>query len=345
MKKLMTICMSFVLLLSCSCSKQETVPENAQMMIGENPVTFTEVEYFSTALRGQIINTIQGEYKTQFDQDFWSTEIDGVTHEERFSNLLIEELKVMKATEELLRSEDLLIFDDFDHFLEILESENVRREQAVENGEVIYGPVEYSARDFYDYVIANTAIEYKSKVIENGSVIVTDEMLSDFQKLDGNENIVHQDEDTVFIDVYYRPYVIDYVLSDEELVNGKEILDKVSSQLKEGKTKQEILAENDVEFKTLEFTAENKSVDIQLYTAMYYGAYGLANIGDVSENIVAAGCNNVVVLTDRQSREEREFSEYREFLLSRYMDMYFDDLVAQMASDYQTIIIEDIIIE
>lgn len=89
----------------------------------------------------QTVQHFQTVYGAQYMENFWETEYQKESPAEYLSQVTIQALTQYVVQENLLAEYDLLPFHTYDDFLKQWKLENARREEAVQAGKVIYGPV------------------------------------------------------------------------------------------------------------------------------------------------------------------------------------------------------------
>lgn len=118
--------------------------------------------------------------KSKFS-DLWETPVNGISPSQNLKDTVLYALKRLKAQENLLNKYGLWNYTDYEQFLQDMQRTNQNRKTAVVEGKVIYGPVEYSERAFYDYKFSNALIKLK-KMIDGKEIVYSDADLSNYFK-------------------------------------------------------------------------------------------------------------------------------------------------------------------
>lgn len=113
--------------------------------------------------------------------EFWETAVQGTSPAQNLKDTVLYALKRLKVQEKLLNKYGLWSYSDYGQFLRDMELTNESRKKAVAEGKVIYGPIVYSERAFYDYKFSNAVIHLK-RVIDGKEIICSEKDLSDYFK-------------------------------------------------------------------------------------------------------------------------------------------------------------------
>lgn len=118
--------------------------------------------------------------KSKFLQS-WQTPINGISPSQNLEDTVLYTLKRLKIQEKLLNKYGLWHYTNYEQLLKDMHQTNQNRKIAVAEGKVIYGPVEYSERTFYDYKFSNAIIQLK-KIIDGKEIIYADADLYNYFK-------------------------------------------------------------------------------------------------------------------------------------------------------------------
>nr|WP_285891165.1 peptidylprolyl isomerase [Paenibacillus pasadenensis] len=125
-----------------------------------------EFELYTQKLRSGVIQHYTEQYGASFGKNYW-TEKHGAPEspleyiKKEALKQLVEAKLIQKQAQELKLEESF----DYASFPEKLESENERRQKALENNQPVYGPTQYSEADYYDYLTANLKLGLVRKLL------------------------------------------------------------------------------------------------------------------------------------------------------------------------------------
>lgn len=109
-------------------------------------------------------NYFSNNYGVKNYKDFWTTVYGNEKPIDYAKNLALKELIRIKSEQILMKEYGVANDISYGSFLNELEQENKRRKIAVDNNQVIYGPIEYSEYQYFSHVFANHVVELKKKL-------------------------------------------------------------------------------------------------------------------------------------------------------------------------------------
>ncbi len=171
----LVVAVGAVLLLSpekgSGISDTETV-----VYVNGSPIVFAELKIVSEGFQSEVVTYFYNTYGVEQSESFWNDEHGGETPNERFFKLVLDEAVRLK-TEQLIMV-DYGVTDDisYETYYNSFVTENKRRLKALENNEIIYGPKQYSLKNYFDYVHNNRLIELKALINKE----VTGEDITDY---------------------------------------------------------------------------------------------------------------------------------------------------------------------
>lgn len=168
-----------------------------------NTVSIGEEEFrlFQTQNRAAVIGMLQRDYGVEYGAGYWKKEVNGKTTAAYLQDAVQKELMQVSVTEELLREENLLPYDDFKELKQLWEQTNAARKKAVEAHQVIYGPIEYELEEFREYILANALIAWENQLLQTDGASVAMEDLALFRQM--HPEIMPQQTPNVTIAVWW----------------------------------------------------------------------------------------------------------------------------------------------
>lgn len=97
--------------------------------------------------------------------------------EEKLRDTVLFVLKKLKLQEQLLSRKSLWPYSRYRDFLADLNATNQKRRASQKKGEVLFGPIEFTERSFYDYQFSN-AVNSLKKMMEGNEIPVNDVLLN-----------------------------------------------------------------------------------------------------------------------------------------------------------------------
>ena len=164
---------ALVLVPGCGKDQQnvsETVGESgktvgdAVLYLDGSPVSAEEYEMLAKENSSQISMQYTTDQVNQ--EDFWETEIDGVTPYSRLAELVEDQLKENYAVRDLAVEMDLTEDYTFSDLLDTMEQENEDRADT-SSSEISYGLSSYDASSYYGYWYSNLETQVVNKLIQS----------------------------------------------------------------------------------------------------------------------------------------------------------------------------------
>lgn len=146
-------------LLTCSERKSNRInPEATVLRINGNNVQLAEFILVANQKKSDVLNLFRNKinsYPAIDEAKFWYNTFDDIKPVEKLMEETAKQLIRIKVEQEL--AEQLRINNKFNYsdFKQKLREENHRLEKAMENKQVIYGPVHYSEAFYYGYLHQN----------------------------------------------------------------------------------------------------------------------------------------------------------------------------------------------
>lgn len=226
----LTLLLFFGLLSACTFNK----PDNMQKEIeGHNRVivvTRDELNREMERCRATVINRIVTEHGITDMSGFWEKSFNGHLPQKIIQQQALDTLVVFKVQELLLQERGLWPYANYPELLSDLKVTNENRTRMASEGDVIYGPVNYTELIFFDYLFSNAIIQLKKRLIKEGELIAEEKELWNHFKLLQNsiykngelyEDYTRQVYDD-YVEKIYAEYItgfltgIEVVLDDEK---------------------------------------------------------------------------------------------------------------------------------
>lgn len=153
--------------------------EPVLVYVNESQIDREEFLYFAGKIKMEVRDHLLGKSQKEADKFQWSQQIDGKTGYEWLVERTIEAavpIKIMQAEAKRL---GLTEQDSYDAIMKKREEENKERRKKKEKGGVLYGVVEYSKSEYYDYFNSNLEIKYQEKLISDGVLKASEEEMKE----------------------------------------------------------------------------------------------------------------------------------------------------------------------
>ncbi|WNR43850.1 hypothetical protein [Paenibacillus roseipurpureus] len=151
------------------CSKWQNdvsaSPEYATVAyINDSAIDEREFQLFLHDVKAQTAGYFKKTYHVDDSPSFWTTSFQGEVPIEKAKKLALDRLKEIKVQQLLAQQYGLIDVDDLSYstFLVNWSKENQRREKAIKNNQVIYGPKQYDEHGYYTYQFSNLVLKVKA---------------------------------------------------------------------------------------------------------------------------------------------------------------------------------------
>lgn len=328
--KIIIGCLVLILILSTMVFGEDN--EKVIAYINEEPICLDEFMFYFDNNKVKIYNEINSNGEYDDVEDFWSEKIDGQTALEKAKQLTLDEVSKIKLIQILAKENNLIDEIDYKSFEKALKDENKRRKKAKENNEVIYGPIEYTEKQYYQYLIENLIIGLKRK-IELKEVDLSDGNVNNYY----NENLDdYKLDDKVLVDVISINFLNDdEKVLDENKEQAYNNLEKIRERLllNEDIDKLEFEA-NKINIYELSFDYENKRLNDK-YNAEFIEEIKEMKVGDISKIIEQNGSYNLLICKERAKEENINMEEVKEEIRAKLVDDYYNLMIdeAMKSSD------------
>lgn len=172
-KYMLTIIIGFVSLCFAAGSywimKGDLDAEQYVLKVNGAGVSIQEFEAAMSLERVGVIHEFQTKYEVEYDQEFWDKSFDGATPMEVLRERALERCISIKLQQVAAVETGVIAESDisYEGFLQLLKKENERRKQAVDHGEVIYGPQSYGEEEYFQYSFNNMIIRLKENLAKS----------------------------------------------------------------------------------------------------------------------------------------------------------------------------------
>lgn len=157
MKKISIFIVFIVFCFMTSCSSEKN--SEYVLKIDGYEIGQEQFDFYIAENRSSIINEYQNEQET-IDENFWEKEVsEGCTVLDKLKEAAQEQCIYEHIVLLTAKEKGLITSVSFEEIERELESENKRRDAAIQNGEVIYGNKNYNMSIYMDYYLSNLTRE------------------------------------------------------------------------------------------------------------------------------------------------------------------------------------------
>lgn len=149
---------------------------HAPVTVLGHPIVQEELDLVMSQNRSLIANAFPLAEGMSYDEAFWSTPVNGVTPSQKLYETALASCTRTKLQQILALDWGLETAISYEAFVQAFEAENAKREKMLANGEVIYGPKQYTLEQYYAYVNKNRELALRDTILQKG--LITDEAVA-----------------------------------------------------------------------------------------------------------------------------------------------------------------------
>lgn len=152
------------------------------MTIDGEKISQEELNFYINRNKALVADYFHKNYDAQVDQGFWERDFSGEQPKDKLLKDATASLRYYKAILSDCKEKKLIDDISFSYFQKSLKVENERRNNAINNGKVIYGNSQYTENNYFDYVVSNLQIKQKELMVEQGLLNPDDTDLIQFYR-------------------------------------------------------------------------------------------------------------------------------------------------------------------
>lgn len=201
---------------SCYEKKPEIVA-----WVNIEPIAKSELNHWMLLEKANVYNYFYRTYGVNDSDTFWTQKLGSEIPLEMLKEQALEKVKRCKIQQHLALEKGIIKTTNFDEIVGDMESVNAERKQKVENGEPIYGPLQFTSRTFFFHVFDKMVIELKNELAKN-ELKPSNEELMQMQKNSGQDSIDNPGFLTMqYVDANYDPYINKLMSTLEVKINRR----------------------------------------------------------------------------------------------------------------------------
>ena len=158
-------------------------PDSTIITINGMPVPEAEFRLHLNRNIAMTYNYFSQKHNASDHADFWETSYVGEVPLEYIKTKTLGQLIHIKTLQKLAIDEGVIPGFDYDDFLGWWKEDNRERKAKYEAGEIVFGPIQSSVEDYYDYLFSNLVIKLKDKLNQTGFEATDSELKSHYEMI------------------------------------------------------------------------------------------------------------------------------------------------------------------
>lgn len=318
----------WILLLPFSAFSQTT--DSVIARINGEPVTTTEFRNELKKHKAEVYSYFSS--RNKLNDDFnWSSSYNGETPLDRLKKRAFESLTKTKVQLLLMKEKGLMSDISYDAFLRNLEETNKKRLESVQNKQPVYGPVQYSENNYFNYLFTNNVIRLK-ELMAGREISLEETDLKNFY--DTIKTKLFKVPDDKLYERYYLSLPPSADSLKRSLLTGQ--LMKAREHLVNGLPSREVLKITNegkvpvVKFQTGEDKGEKTERKETEADSTFYYSRRLA-LNEVSPIFEEQGNLNIIRIIQVKDNGFRPYAEVKKYLAGNLIDRTYTEIINNKA--------------
>lgn len=136
--------------------------------VNGTPIHVNEFRKAIQANKAQVTDYFYDKYNAQPSASFWTTAYGGEIPLEVLKKKALEECVRIKVQQIIAKEQGVMPDISYEGFLNSLKIENNRRQKAIDEHKVIFGPVQYTENAYFEYWMRNAILSVTKNLAKNG---------------------------------------------------------------------------------------------------------------------------------------------------------------------------------
>lgn len=145
-------------------------PDATVLTVDRIPVPVRELALYLARDRSAIVAEYQARGADIGSAAFWQTPIDGVTPARKLVAKAKDDVVRLHVQLQLAASAHVNAPQTYDQLVRAWQNENARRANALDKGQPVYGPQQFSESDFIDYLLGNLGQQAQTELAARGGL-------------------------------------------------------------------------------------------------------------------------------------------------------------------------------
>lgn len=151
----------FLLLITISCKTNN--PE-VVAWVNNHAITKSELKHWMLLEKANVFNYFHRKHGVNDNENFWTQKLGDEIPIKKLKETALKQAKRCKVQQIIALKKGIIETTNFDKIIGELEIVNTERNQKVERGEPVYGPVQFTSRTYFSHIFDKMQIELKNEL-------------------------------------------------------------------------------------------------------------------------------------------------------------------------------------
>jgi hypothetical protein len=318
--RFLVISLLCLLITSCGNSSQSSIVA----WVDGIPIEKGEVLRVMNQNRSLVFNYFHEKYGVENSSDFWGRRIGEEVPKELLKKNALETLVRIKVEEKLAYDEHLINTLDYKSFLSAWMLENKHRKETVAKGGVIYGPVEFDEKQYFEYSHSKMKIMLKDALAN--SMQVREEMLKAEYETTKNERYREPD--------HFRLEIISLAYNDNNREASFHQMEKVVNSHKNDSDSLSLLSDHyQAHYEAVTYTRGQDSVELR-YPSIWDAIKDL-KASESSEIVNERSAWVLFYVKDRQLGRFLDYDKVKNAVKNQYIEQQLGLMIQERVKHAQ----------
>lgn len=276
----------------------------------------------------ETLNYFKTKYGTEDSKDFWTSSFCGEVPLEVAKKKALDTCISIKVQQALAKENGFIDDCSYKAFIDSLKRENKRRKEAVNKGQVIYGPAQYGENEYFVYTFSNMIIKLKEKLFE--------------KELSADEKTLNENYENLKESLYKKPDTIKIIKISVPFTGGKssdrlnkekarEKIELIKGRIDKGESFDELAKIYNADGIAIEQCLDESTarMDSRFNEGLKMKVMNL-NPGQLSGIIEENDAYSIVKCIQKKEAGFYPYEEVRDNVKQKYLDEAYEQLIKKM---------------
>ena len=314
---------------SLSVSSESTFSDTIVIgTVNRMPVTFRELKLCEEKCKANVIQEFKSKYNIPFEAGFWENKSLKPSPADILQKTAFNMAVDLKIQQMLAQKLGMIKDINYKSFHNEWIAENSRRKKAISNHQIIYGPLQFSELNYYDYVLTNLILKLK-RTLAKDSFNITENELKTIYELT-KEKLYKLPDSVCILKVTVKLAQADTVNSQSlilrknaEMVRAKLLQNSFSLKGKINPTDKNVLIETET---ILVSPTRHRLLEGEVYAEILHKTEGLLP-AEVSDLFITAKGYEIYKIISKKSMVFKIFETVRNAVFSAETDRQYAEFI------------------